>query len=198
MSEELSANLPECHEGPEAYERFDANMTAFLAVPKTTILRKQRAYRKTPATIIQNYLLLHLNREFPGLDVWRANVVAARAGLRFIRAGEPGQADLTGIWGGHCRKCGYNEEIGLHRYNPNDPGTHLYTHCGRSVWIEIKTPGDSQTQTQKDFERRVTRLGALYIICKVRKKTTVREISDKPARHPIEIEEFFDELRLAL
>lgn len=38
--------LPECHEGPEAYERFDATMTAFLAVPKSTILRKQRAYRK--------------------------------------------------------------------------------------------------------------------------------------------------------
>ena len=44
MEEEL--DLPECHEGAEAYERFDATMSAFLAVPKTTILRKQRAHRK--------------------------------------------------------------------------------------------------------------------------------------------------------
>jgi len=38
--------LPECHEGPEAYERFDATMSALLAVPKTTIVRKLKAYRK--------------------------------------------------------------------------------------------------------------------------------------------------------
>ena len=44
MEEDIQ--LPECHEGPEAFERFDATMTAFLAVPKKTILRKQRAYRK--------------------------------------------------------------------------------------------------------------------------------------------------------
>jgi hypothetical protein len=43
MSEE---NLPECHEGPEAYERFDATMSALLAVPKKTVLRRQKAYRK--------------------------------------------------------------------------------------------------------------------------------------------------------
>lgn len=44
MEEEI--DLPECHEGPEAYARFDTTMTAFLAVPKTTILRKQRAHRR--------------------------------------------------------------------------------------------------------------------------------------------------------
>jgi hypothetical protein len=43
---EHEQELPECHEGPEAYERFDATMSAFLSVPKSTILRKQRAYRK--------------------------------------------------------------------------------------------------------------------------------------------------------
>jgi hypothetical protein len=38
--------LPDCHEGPDAYERFDATMSAFLTVPKSLILRRQRAYRK--------------------------------------------------------------------------------------------------------------------------------------------------------
>jgi hypothetical protein len=38
--------LPECHEGPEAYERFDATMGLLLSVPKSLVLRRQRAYRK--------------------------------------------------------------------------------------------------------------------------------------------------------
>jgi hypothetical protein len=38
--------LPDCHEGPEAYERFEATMCAILAVPKSLILRRQRAWRK--------------------------------------------------------------------------------------------------------------------------------------------------------
>lgn len=42
----MEDQFPECHEGPEAYKRFDAVMSAFLSVPKITILRKQRAYRK--------------------------------------------------------------------------------------------------------------------------------------------------------
>jgi hypothetical protein len=46
MEDEPGATLPECHEGTEAYERFDATMSAFLAVPKSLVLRRQRAYRK--------------------------------------------------------------------------------------------------------------------------------------------------------
>jgi|HubBroStandDraft_2_1064218.scaffolds.fasta_scaffold150423_2 hypothetical protein len=38
--------LPECHEGPDAFERFDAMMTRLLEVPKSLVLRRQRAYRK--------------------------------------------------------------------------------------------------------------------------------------------------------
>jgi len=38
--------LPECHEGPEAFQRFDATMSALLKVPKSLILRRQKAYRK--------------------------------------------------------------------------------------------------------------------------------------------------------
>jgi hypothetical protein len=39
-------DLPECHEGPEAFERFDATMSALLSVPKSLVLRRQRAWRK--------------------------------------------------------------------------------------------------------------------------------------------------------
>jgi hypothetical protein len=44
MDEEYE--LPECHEGNEAYERFDATMSALLAVPKTIVARRLKAYRK--------------------------------------------------------------------------------------------------------------------------------------------------------
>jgi len=44
MTEET--NLPDCHEGPDAFERFDAMMTDLLAVPKSIILKRQAAYRK--------------------------------------------------------------------------------------------------------------------------------------------------------
>ena len=43
---EEDSPLPECHEGPEAYERFEATMSEILAVPKSLILRRQRAWRK--------------------------------------------------------------------------------------------------------------------------------------------------------
>jgi hypothetical protein len=46
MSDESETSLPECHEGPEAFERFDATMSTLLSVPKKVILRRQKAYRK--------------------------------------------------------------------------------------------------------------------------------------------------------
>jgi hypothetical protein len=46
VSDEPETPLPECHEGPDAFERFDATMSALLAVPKSLILRRQKAYRK--------------------------------------------------------------------------------------------------------------------------------------------------------
>ena len=42
----MPEELPECHEGPDAFERFDNMMTALLEVPKSLVLRRQRAYRK--------------------------------------------------------------------------------------------------------------------------------------------------------
>ena len=42
----MEETLPDCHEGPDAFERFDAMMTSLLEVPKSLILRRQKAYRK--------------------------------------------------------------------------------------------------------------------------------------------------------
>lgn len=42
----MAEELPDCHEGPEAYERFDATMSALLTVPKSLVLRRQKAHRK--------------------------------------------------------------------------------------------------------------------------------------------------------
>ena len=151
----------------------------------------------TPATAIQNYLLMHLNREFPGLDVWRANVIGRRPGVSIVAAGEPGQADLTGVWGG-CATCWL---LGAVEHTER---THRPVSRGLSVWLEVKSPGDSQSATQRDFERRVTRLGALYMICRVRRKETVEELQSyfrlspklrAAAAHPAEIAAFFEELR---
>jgi hypothetical protein len=38
--------LPECHEGPEAAKRFDAEVGRILSVPRALIERRERAYRK--------------------------------------------------------------------------------------------------------------------------------------------------------
>jgi hypothetical protein len=46
VSDESEGQLPECHEGPEAYQRFDSTMSALLAVPKSLLLRRLKAYRK--------------------------------------------------------------------------------------------------------------------------------------------------------
>jgi hypothetical protein len=43
MEEEL---LPDCHEGDEAFQRFDATISALLAVPKSLVVKRQKAYRK--------------------------------------------------------------------------------------------------------------------------------------------------------
>ena len=38
--------LPECHEGPEAYQRFDDAMRQILSVPHALLKRRERAYQK--------------------------------------------------------------------------------------------------------------------------------------------------------
>ena len=46
MKTEPATPLPECHEGPEAFQRFDALVNSVLAVPHSTLVRRERAYRK--------------------------------------------------------------------------------------------------------------------------------------------------------
>jgi len=45
MSEE-NQEMPDCHEGQQAFARFDAAMSALLAVPRGTILKREKEYRK--------------------------------------------------------------------------------------------------------------------------------------------------------
>jgi hypothetical protein len=40
------ATLPECIEGPEAFQRFDDEMKFLLSVPHSTLVRRERAYKK--------------------------------------------------------------------------------------------------------------------------------------------------------
>lgn len=47
MKTDPATPLPECHDGPEAFQRFDALVDAVLAVPHALIERRQRAYRKS-------------------------------------------------------------------------------------------------------------------------------------------------------
>ena len=38
--------LPECIEGVEAFQRFDATVTELLSVPRSTLVRRQKVYRR--------------------------------------------------------------------------------------------------------------------------------------------------------
>jgi len=46
MKTEPATPLPECHEGPEAFARFDNEIKFLLSVPHSTIVRRARAYKK--------------------------------------------------------------------------------------------------------------------------------------------------------
>ena len=47
MKTETDTKLPECAEGSEAFTRFDNTVRALLAVPRSTLVRREKAYRKT-------------------------------------------------------------------------------------------------------------------------------------------------------
>jgi hypothetical protein len=46
MKTEPASTLPECHEGPEAFRQFDEGVKQILAVPHSTLVRRERAYKK--------------------------------------------------------------------------------------------------------------------------------------------------------
>ncbi len=39
-------SLPECIEGPQAFQRFDEGVRQILSVPHSTLVRRERAYKK--------------------------------------------------------------------------------------------------------------------------------------------------------
>jgi hypothetical protein len=49
METEPPSRLPECIEGPEASRRFDEGVKQILSVPRSTLLRRERAYKKKSA-----------------------------------------------------------------------------------------------------------------------------------------------------
>jgi hypothetical protein len=49
MKIDTAAELPECIEGPEAFRRFDEGVKQILSVPHSTLVRRERAYRKKVA-----------------------------------------------------------------------------------------------------------------------------------------------------
>ena len=49
MKADPTVALPECIEGPEAFRRFDEGMKQILSVPHSTLVRRERAYRKKVA-----------------------------------------------------------------------------------------------------------------------------------------------------
>jgi hypothetical protein len=42
-------DLPECIEGPEAFRQFDNGVRQILSVPRSTLVRRERAYKKKAA-----------------------------------------------------------------------------------------------------------------------------------------------------
>jgi hypothetical protein len=46
MKTDAATPLPECIEGPEAFRRFDEGIRQILSVSHSTLVRRERAYRK--------------------------------------------------------------------------------------------------------------------------------------------------------
>lgn len=49
MKTEPATQLPECHEGPQAFQRFDTAVRQILSIPHSTLVRRERAYKKKVA-----------------------------------------------------------------------------------------------------------------------------------------------------
>lgn len=80
------------------------------------------------------WILAQLQERYPD-DLWeRQNVIVAKAGKRFIKAGTTGQADIRGC------------------------------HRGLYVELETKRPGEKQTPKQIQREIDVKRAGGVYAV----------------------------------
>ncbi len=81
-------------------------------------------------------LLIEIPKRFPGCRVWRANVAAARtANGGFMRAGVPGQADISGI-----------------------------SSAGKRIEIEIKIGADRMSVKQLNWRRMILEAGGVHVV----------------------------------
>jgi hypothetical protein len=83
-------------------------------------------------------LLIEIPERFPGCRVWRQNVVAAKAGNRFVRAGLPGMADISGI----------------------------APPSGARIEIEVKAGRDTMSESQEDWRKMIIETGGIHIIAR--------------------------------
>lgn len=83
---------------------------------------------------IQKEILLEFGAR-QDMRIWRQNTGALKIDDRFIRFGVPGQADITG----------------------------LLIPSGRRLEIEVKKLKGAQQESQKNFEKMITKSGGVYI-----------------------------------
>lgn len=85
-------------------------------------------------TRVMLHILAQLRERYPE-GLWeRQNVVATRAGNRFVRAGTRGQGDIKGIY------------------------------KGRLVELEVKSAKGKQSKRQKKRQENITRAGGIYAV----------------------------------
>jgi len=70
MKTDCVTPLPECHEGPESFRRFDSMMGKLLSVSRAVLAERERAYREQSAR--------NPNRRGPKPKVERRRVSSAR------------------------------------------------------------------------------------------------------------------------
>lgn len=86
-------------------------------------------------------LLVEIPKRFPGCRVWRANVAAVRtANGGFMRAGVPGQCDISGISG---KLAG-----------------------GRRVEVEVKSGKDRMSVVQLAWRQMILDSGGIHVVAR--------------------------------
>jgi hypothetical protein len=90
-----------------------------------------------PEAVIQRLVLAHVNT-IPGVWVHRVNVGKAQMNGRWVKFGEPGQADISGLMGAG----------------------------GRRLEIECKKRTGKQTPDQRKWQKIIEAHGGLYIIAR--------------------------------
>ncbi len=90
-------------------------------------------------------LLVEIPKRFPGARAWRSNVLAARTrDNRVVRAGLPGQADITGIVA--VRMLAQERPVGVR------------------LEIEVKAGRDRLSEQQESFRRMIAERGGIHIV----------------------------------